>query len=383
MGTGGWRRAFPCSPFSNSHQERLLSSMNPALRTNRKFPVNNSGTTRDSQRPNCDPEHSHNQKSLAYQFHLAAPACSWIGSNIDSFPSLKENLSSLLPNMLANNTDNQNHVDSILVFGGRNEEGRNSDRLWRYDFHSGLLTHVKNAIGQSPSARKGACASSFKWHSPHRPFDSNDGDNSLPISLTSRKDLVKSLTDDPSLDLPYIFEDNILKPDTSWKGSVYSMIVHGGRHGEDYFGDLWELRYFNSHKGNSNYLWSEIIYEKVGTENFPKSRNHHSCHILSEKMYIFGGRTGREKDYQNDLWEFDLQRRLWRDLFVQRDGDRNIYQPAPRFLPSMDATSNSTLVVFGGEGIDSSLNDVWEFSLESNQWQLLIPPVACQKSHMS
>ena len=88
----------------------------------------------------------------------------------------------------------------------------------------------------------------------------------------------------------------------------------------------------------------------------------------SNKLILFGGVAGDEYDnFFNDTWSFDIASRTWTNLQPSgspsvRAGHCMVYDPATR-----------RVIMFGGSGMGSTLNDTWAYDPAANSWTNLRP----------
>ncbi|XP_028968922.1 F-box only protein 42 [Galendromus occidentalis] len=84
-----------------------------------------------------------------------------------------------------------------------------------------------------------------------------------------------------------------------------------------------------------------IKRQQAGTSSCIQKRHSHACAVLGRRMYIFGGCTSNTSTTYNDLWSFDLSRRVWvRPLSFGTP-------PPPKACSSLIAYKEK-LVLFGG-----------------------------------
>jgi hypothetical protein len=76
-------------------------------------------------------------------------------------------------------------------------------------------------------------------------------------------------------------------------------------------------------------------------------------------MYLFGGSTGSAR---NDLYSFSLTTNQWHEVRPASGSKGNL--PCPRFCHTCEVYNNS-LYVFGGYDGQQRLNDFWQFRLAS------------------
>jgi hypothetical protein len=86
---------------------------------------------------------------------------------------------------------------------------------------------------------------------------------------------------------------------------------------------------------------------------------------IQGRVIIFGGQV--EGVAMNDIWEFKVSTKTWKEL-----GKESVLKPEPRhsMIAGYDENKNRVLITMG-KGAQEVYNDVWEFSLESQQWKLI------------
>lgn len=120
-------------------------------------------------------------------------------------------------------------------------------------------------------------------------------------------------------------------------------------------------------------LNTESISVKLTPEtgNPPKARKlaamtHDS---IDQKLYIFGGVSDSKL---NDMWEFDLETKLWAELHVVSE-----LRPGPRsgsYLLRLRDKPN--ILLFGGDTPYGPISDLWVYDIEYQtvnymQWKIL------------
>ncbi|CAF1570375.1 unnamed protein product, partial [Didymodactylos carnosus] len=103
----------------------------------------------------------------------------------------------------------------------------------------------------------------------------------------------------------------------------------------------------------------------------PSLRIAHAATSISNRLYIFGGRTGIETDENvfNDLYSFDVISLKWEKF----EFDSNDILPEKRSYHSMTSMKDK-LYVFGGCGEKDRLNTLWEFDTMKCKWRNLPSP---------
>ena len=117
----------------------------------------------------------------------------------------------------------------------------------------------------------------------------------------------------------------------------------------------------------------------------PTARACHGAAMLNNRLYIFGGygkARGREEGgdvFLNDLYELDLDKRVWRQ--IESEGS-----PAARHSHTLTAVGNR-LVVYGGQGESGKLGDAHVLVVKEKEanWRCLeavgeVPHARCSHS---
>jgi len=106
----------------------------------------------------------------------------------------------------------------------------------------------------------------------------------------------------------------------------------------------------------------------------PAARVGHAAASVSNRFYIFGGRTGVDQQQTSlgDLWVFDAHTLSWRSIETGEGG------PAARSYHVM-ASHGSCVYLFGGCGAMGRLNDLYVFDTEQEKWEQLHPAAGSQQ----
>jgi len=116
--------------------------------------------------------------------------------------------------------------------------------------------------------------------------------------------------------------------------------------------DLWEFD-LETRK------WKEIIIE--GNDK-PSPRKDHSAVIKDDKIFIFGGQSN--KTTLNDLWVFDYNKKQWSNIPTDKTF------PSARYGHSA-VIYNNKIYIFGGQADGVDFGDIWEFDIEKKMWKLI------------
>ena len=104
--------------------------------------------------------------------------------------------------------------------------------------------------------------------------------------------------------------------------------------------------------------WTRLTQAAAG----PAAREDHTWTVVDDVVYLFGGRTADGP--ANDLWAFSLTTNEWRELHP--DGQA----PEPRFGHTGTAVPGVGLVVWSGQGSDF-FDDIWAYDPAVDAWHEL------------
>ncbi|KAG9481153.1 kelch domain-containing protein 1 [Eleutherodactylus coqui] len=262
----------------------------------------------------------------------------------------------------------------LYVWGGyvtieENEVYLPNDEIWVYDTENGLWRmHLTN--GNLPPSMSGSCGACLNGKLYiFGGYDDKGYSNQLYyLDLQSdtgefRWKHVKNFRGQPPT-----ARDKL----SCW---VYNnqLIYFGGygsrRHNElnDYF-DVHEA----SWEGQMFWGWNKDIHvfdtkkqawiQPVVKSNPPEARAAHSCALLGNKGYVFGGRVLQTR--MNDLHFLNLDTWTWSGG-IQITGEK----PHSRSWHTLTPVGDDQLFLFGGLSAESvPLSDGWIYSLKTNEW---------------
>jgi hypothetical protein len=177
-------------------------------------------------------------------------------------------------------------------------------------------------------------------------------------------------------------------------GKTY-MMVFGGRTGIKYYPGFWKLDITNVTQDPNLLHWENLTPDIInfsGNGSMPRARDHHTCQIIANRFYMFGGRYGRETwKLLNDFWYYDLKEsNQWYEikqpssLNSEEEKEKQEW-PVPRYLTAMRSSAssqnndntndnNTNILLFGGETLNQTrLNDLWVFSIQNETFKEIIP----------
>lgn len=108
----------------------------------------------------------------------------------------------------------------------------------------------------------------------------------------------------------------------------------------------------------------------------PEARYCAAFVFYKDKLILFGGRSRKNpKSNYNDLYEFDLKTKKWKQIQANTDFktyDKNSTIPAYHAKSSV-CLVNHYMYIMGGEGIHGHVSDFWRLNLEDYNWELISP----------
>eukprot|EP01137_Pigoraptor_chileana_P007859 Opistho-2@53973 len=121
------------------------------------------------------------------------------------------------------------------------------------------------------------------------------------------------------------------------------MYVFGGSNGETTLEDFWKFDFGTT-------TWNEI--PKASSLVWPGPREHHTMVLGDGAFYLFGGARDR-KTYYADLYRFSLASRQWERVVADSDG------PCPR-AGHLSFISEGKLYVYGGYCGDGGFDAIYD-----------------------
>ena len=178
---------------------------------------------------------------------------------------------------------------------------------------------------------------------------------------------------------------------TAWVKSDGSLWTFGGNGTLGYTNDMWKFDI-----GTNNWIWmsgpqgansagSYGIKNVETATNLPPSRGTYTrWQDPQDNFYIFGGynySSSRLSSVTNDVWRYNSNNNLWTWIAgsdsINAPGQYTSYclqtqgaQPSARYENRTAQTNNCSNVfwTFGGFTNANSINDLWNFNTQTNEW---------------
>ncbi|XP_050307632.1 multiple epidermal growth factor-like domains protein 8 [Anthonomus grandis grandis] len=139
-------------------------------------------------------------------------------------------------------------------------------------------------------------------------------------------------------------------------------------------GPLNDIRLFDT----KNISWMQVTVESTPDARMPQGRYFHGADIVHSKqsIYVYGGLTKAQKNFKNrtlnDFWQFDVQNQRWGEVEIERGGKRPPAVYGHTLTYYRNADREEFLILVGGDSPHSGfLNNVWEFAVEKNVWRAI------------
>ncbi|XP_060644455.2 kelch domain-containing protein 1 isoform X1 [Anolis sagrei] len=266
----------------------------------------------------------------------------------------------------------------LYVWGGyvsveENEVYLPNDELWIYEIDSGLWSmHLME--GELPPSMSGSCGSCIKGNFfLFGGFDDKGYSNRLYyVNLRSRNGtyLWKKITD---------FKGQPPTPRDKLACWVYKdRLIYFGGYGCRKQSELSDC--FDVHdafwEGQMFWGWHNDVHVFDTTRKTwyqptikhgvpPQPRAAHSCAVLGNKGYVFGGRVLQTR--MDDLHSLNLDSWVWSGK-INTTGEK----PRSRSWHTLTPVTDDRLFLFGGLSSDNvPLSDGWIYCVKSNEWQQL------------
>ena len=145
-------------------------------------------------------------------------------------------------------------------------------------------------------------------------------------------------------------------------GSAARLVAFGGIEIDgNEANDVWEFDAVVGADGGYDGNWTRL-HDGAGTA--PRGRTGACACALRDDVYVFGGRSQYEGDY-DDLWRFDRSAGSWEEIVPVGSARPPRRNGGAMMTP--DGEAGATFLLFGGNG----LNDMWEFDITTREWSVV------------
>jgi len=244
--------------------------------------------------------------------------------------------------------------DRIVLFGGMNYNGSESNETWAYDFDANIWTKMSPSLSPAPRERPtmtydnksdriilfgGYVQWSGKKYNDTWAYDFNTNTWTSMSPLNSP---------------PARFHPGIAYDSRSDRVILFS--------GDSDCNDTWAYGYNNN-------TWTNMTpaFSPVGRID-PKM----AYDPIADRVVMFGGgigSIGSNNQSWNDTWAYDYESNTWTNMSPTAP-------PVPRIGTSMIYDSSiGKMILFGGFTTrpDRLLNDTWSYELSTNTWEEMNP----------
>lgn len=132
--------------------------------------------------------------------------------------------------------------------------------------------------------------------------------------------------------------------------------------------DIHSVTFESSGRPESDYAMVPAVADGVG-EDVPKARTKHAaCHV-DGCVAVFGGvdESGKHVDEEPIFWMFNTEKSAWESVRSEKSDISPVQRSGAKLF-----NMNDKLVLYGGVDVKgNALKDAWHFDLESKTWTAL------------
>ncbi|KAI0405954.1 hypothetical protein F4802DRAFT_125898 [Xylaria palmicola] len=246
----------------------------------------------------------------------------------------------------------------IYIMGGLINSSTVKGDLWIIEAGANLACYPLATTAEAPGPRVGHASllvgNAFIVYGGDTKIDETDVlDETLYLLNTSTRQWSRALPAGPRPSGRYGHTLNIV-------GS--KIYIFGGQVEGFFMNDLsaFDLNQLQMPNNRWEILIDSSEVDAPPTGKVPPARTNHSMITYNDKMYLFGGTSG--KLWFNDVWCYDPPANTWAQL------DCIGYIPSPREGHSV-ALIDDVMYIFGGRGRDGGdLGDLAAFRISSRRW---------------
>ncbi len=240
----------------------------------------------------------------------------------------------------------------IFLFGGKGPEGVFND-LWEYDINTNIWNEIE-IVGNKPIERYGHSIA-YSGNNIIVLFGGYDESIHDPLQDTWEYNINTKIWTEYNSGEFDIRPVKLCHLRMSYIGGNKAILFGGNtpaQVGSIYPDTTWEY-------DSTTHLWTDI-----NPTNKPAGRFDHSLtyDFDRNKVILFGGVT-KTSCYNNDLWEFDIETKEWKEIIVSG------IKPPKRQEHDMTYIGNNKAILFGGEVDDvGDYNDTWIYDTVAQTW---------------
>ena len=116
-------------------------------------------------------------------------------------------------------------------------------------------------------------------------------------------------------------------------------------------------------------------WKKIKTEKTPPPRSSHTCNIIDNNLYIYGG-CGHGGVPLQDIWTYSFNNGTWEEL--QPRGEI----PLARASHSSVVYDNRYIIIYGGWNFEKFFSDIWAYDIVDNHWTQIIASNSSKSSEI-
>eukprot|EP01132_Coremiostelium_polycephalum_P004267 gene4267-5339_t len=249
------------------------------------------------------------------------------------------------------------HNDSMYVFGGYGPAGTHLGDLYRFSCQTNHWDKIK-VKASTTQIKPRHSHSMVSWGGYIWIFGG--------IGIGTDKNVYNDLYQyNPEKD-EFTFitpTSNSFWPPPRWGHTsvVYKdkMLVFGGLNDISFFSNIVSYDFLTGQ-------WSQFDRTTTGLGTVPRGRQYHSCSVINDRMYIFGGYDGRE--CKTDMFEYNLETNTWRGINPTTSVDNNNISKHVVRRGASTLTYGNCIYIFGGKNKNLS-DSLYEFNTETLCWR--------------
>lgn len=244
------------------------------------------------------------------------------------------------------------HSGHLYLFGGRDLNLTNDDRLYRYDMVA--KTWVGITTENTPTLRTLFGVTVYDGYMYVLPgWDENAETDIMDIKRISLASTTLTKYTWETVDVDLEAASLAMFPRDSYAYASNNTLVYFacGYTESGLSNDIIEL----------DLSKKPLTFKRLSVSSqSPSARKNHSAHIIGNKAYLFGGDGGEDGKF-NDMWTFNIETEIWSQEKLIGD------LPTPR-SGYASCSVGDRIYYFGGEGDSQLYRDFYIFDTQSNSF---------------